>query len=75
MGQQGTVHADLCGVLCWTGKCLAVPLSVSESWRRQVMLSWFTALFPFLTIYMLRAVEKKNSCLIISRSAERLQEH
>lgn len=41
VGQQGPVHADLCGVLRGTWKCLAVPLFVSESWRRQVMLSWF----------------------------------
>lgn len=47
MGQQGPVHADLCGVLCGTGNCLEVPLSVSESWRRQVILLWFTALFLY----------------------------
>lgn len=66
MGQQDPVHADLCGVLCGTWKCLALPLSVSESWRRQVTLSCFTALNPYLTIF--------NSYLIIS-SPELLEEH
>ena len=51
MGQRGPVQADLRVVVCGTRKCLAVPLSVSESRRRQVMLSCFTALFPYPAIY------------------------
>lgn len=42
MGQQSPVHADLCGILRGTRKCLALSLSVSESWRRQEMHSGFT---------------------------------
>lgn len=72
MGQQGPVHADLCGILCGTGKCLAVPLSVSESWRRQVTLSWFLRHFFHIELFTQFEQKRKNSYLIISRSAGRV---